>query len=165
MSWDKYEKAAERGPGPLLWKIFFLGLCCIIVLSIAGYIFGWFGEVAKVAQDEFGPKSALDKYEWFIDEANAIKKMNTDIVLFKNRVTSVTKKYQGYGANMAAWPPHIQIQFNKEKQQADDDLLAIVSQRNNLVKEYNAQSEKFNWKPFQTRPDKPEESFHKYIIQ
>jgi len=165
MSWDNYEKAAEKGPGAFLLKIFLLGLTAVIILSTTGYFLGWFGEAAKVAQKEFGPEKALEKYEWFINQANAIEKMDHDVVLYKGRVKNVTKKYQGYGENMVNWPPHIQAQFNKEKQQADEDLLAIASQRNNLVREYNAQSEKFNWTPFQTKPDKPVERFHQYVVQ
>ncbi|MCK5416043.1 hypothetical protein KAI92_01295 [Candidatus Parcubacteria bacterium] len=165
MSWNEYEKAAEKGPGAILWKVFLLIVCISVVLGVTGYIFGWFGEAAKVAQNEFGPERALQKYEWFIDQANAIEKMDQDVILFRGRVGTVTKKYQGYGDDMILWPPHIQAQFNKEKQQADEDLLSVASQRNNLVKEYNAQSGKFNWTPFQTRTDKPVEQFHKYVIQ
>jgi hypothetical protein len=165
MFWKKYEQSAEKGPGAILWKLFILFALISIVLSGTGYIFGWFGEAAKVAQDEFGPEKALAKYEWFINQSNSIEKMDQDIVLFKGRVDTVSKKYQGYGKKMILWPPHIQVQFNREKQQADEDLLAIVSQRNNLVKEYNAQSSKFNWAPFHTRPDVPNKQFHKYVIQ
>jgi len=165
MSWNSYGKAAEKGPGAIFWKVFMLGLTAVIILSAAGFFLGWFGEAVKVAKDEFGPEKALAKYEWFIDQANGIEKMDQDVILYEERVKNVASKYQGYGDNMANWAPHIQVQFNKEKQQADEDLLAIASQRNNLVKEYNAQSGKFNWAPFQTKPDKPVERFDQYVIQ
>jgi len=56
------------------------------------------------------------------------------------------------------------MQYNREVQMARDDLASIASQRNGLVKEYNAASEKFNWAPFETNPDKPEESYHEYVV-
>jgi hypothetical protein len=59
----------------------------------------------------------------------------------------------------------IQTQYNQAKQQARDDLIAVASQRNNLVREYNAASEKFNWKPFLTRPDKPKDRFDDYVVK
>jgi hypothetical protein len=163
MSWKSYENAAEKGPMSLFWKIFFVLLVISIVTSVIGYALGWFGEAAEVAQEEFGPRAALEKYEWFINQANGIEKMDQDIALFESRVKSVEEQYAGYGSSMSEWPPHIQAQYNRERQQAREDLLAVASQRNNLVRDYNAQSEKFNWKPFQTKPDKPKERFHEYV--
>jgi len=161
--WGSYTSAAERGPWPIFWKIFFTVLGIALVISVFGYFLGWFGEAAKIAQDEFGAKTALTKYEWFIDQANRIEKMDKDISLFEARAKGVDIQYKGYGEDMAQWPPHIQVQFNRERQQAREDLLAMASQRNNLIKEYNASSEKFNWRPFQTRPDRPKERFHEYV--
>ena len=162
MGWENYERAAEKGPGAILWKIGFLIFGIVIVTSVVGYSLGWFGEAAGVVQEEFGPKAALAKYEWFIEQANRIEKMDKDITMFEVRVTSVDSQYKTYGDDRAKWPPHIQTQFNRERQQAREDLIAVASQRNNLVREYNAASEKFNWKMFQTKPDKPKERFHDY---
>ncbi|MFH1259634.1 MAG: hypothetical protein ABII74_07500 [Elusimicrobiota bacterium] len=161
-NWSSYERATEKGPWSAFWKIFPTVLGVILVISLVGYFLGWFGEAAKVAQDEFGAKAALAKYEWFIEQANRIEKMDKDISLFEARTKGVDSQYKGYGADMAKWPPHIQVQYNKERQQAREDLISIASQRNNLVREYNASSEKFNWKLFQTNPNKPKERFHEY---
>jgi len=137
-------------------------LCALMVLCSFGC--GWANEAADVAQDEFGAGASLDKYEWFIDQANAIEKMDADVDLYEGRVTSVEEQYASYGEDIAEWPPHIQMQYNREVQMARDDLASIASQRNGLVKEYNAASEKFNWAPFETNPDKPEESYHEYVV-
>lgn len=132
------------------------------VTLILGMIFGWFGEAAEVAQDEFGPKAMLKKYEWFIDQASSIEKMDQDIQMFENRMSNVDSSYVAYGADKSKWAPHVQVTYNRERQQARDDLTAVASQRNNLVREYNAQSEKFNWRSFETRLDKPREKFQEY---
>lgn len=158
MSWNKYEDAAKQGPWALFWKIFILAIAIIIVIGTIGWVLGWFSEAGKVAKDEFGPKAALEKYEWFINQANAIEKMNQDIALFDNREKEVDAQYEAYGPK-SEWPPDIRVQYNHDKAIAREDLLAISSQYNNLVKEYNTQSEKFNWKPFQTDPRKPRERF------
>lgn len=163
--WEQYPQAAERGPWPIFWKVIFLVVPMAIILSTIGYVLGWFGEAATVVQDEFGPKAALQKYEWFIEQANRIEKMDKDIVMFEGRVQGVDEQYKTYGEDRSKWPPHIQVQFNRERQQSREDLLAVASQRNNLVREYNAASEKFNWKLFQTRPDKPKERFHNYDVK
>lgn len=164
-SWQHYENAAEKGPLTLFFKAFFV--ICIIIAAIwgAGTLFGWFGEAASVAREEFGPRQALEKYEWFIDQANRIEKMDKDIALFKQRLEGVDEQYAGYGEDRASWPPHIQVQYNRERQQTREDLLAVTSQHNSLVREYNANSEKFNWAPFQTNPNKPKERFREYAVK
>lgn len=138
----------------------FLGLLVVIVIaSGVGYALGWFGEAAQVAQEQYGPRASLQKYEWFVDQASRIEKMDKDVQLYEDRVARVDAQYVGYGQDKTKWPPDVRVQYNHARQQASDDLVAVVSQRNNLVREYNAASEKFNWSPFQTRPDKPHERY------
>lgn len=158
--WDNVSKRASRGP----WSAFGILLAVMVVMSIVGYLFGWIGETTQVAQDEFGPRAALVKYEWFIDQSGRIEKMNQDVKIFETRIASIDGQYSGYGENKSSWPLNIQTQYNQQMQLAQDDLLAITSQRNNLIREYNAASEKFNWSPFQTRPDKPNEQFFEYSV-
>ena len=145
-------------------KIIGLVVIAFIGLWFVGYFLGWFGEAAKVTQEEFGPRAALKKYEWFINQANAIEKMDQDIALFENRIKQVDEEYSQYGNDKAKWPLHTQVMYNERKKTVQDDLVAVVSQKNNLVREYNAQSDKFNWKLFETDPRKPKEHFHEYVI-
>lgn len=147
------------------WKVLPLILAFILITSVIGYGLGWFGEAAVVAQEEFGPRAGLEKYEWFIEQAAAIEKMDRDVAMFEGKVTAIKSQYDGYGEDMTKWPPHIQAQYNHERQIGRDDLTAVASQRNNLVREYNAASQKFNWAPFQTRSDKPSEHFSEYVVR
>lgn len=163
--WKSYEQAAEKGPLSIGFKVFFAILAFVIVTSTVGYFLGWFGEAAQVAQKEFGATAALQKYEWFINQANAIKKADQDIKMFEQRSQAVDDQYATYGKEHAKWPPDVRLQYNHEKQQTRDDLVAVASNRNTLVQEYNAQSEKFNWSPFQTRPDKPSQKFEDYVVK
>lgn len=159
--YKSYESAIERGPVSAFLKFGGLMLFAAAVVAVVGYGLGWLGEGAKVAQEQFGPKAALAKYEWFIDQANRIDKMDQDIKLFEGRVSGIDDQYTAYG-KPDAWTPDVRLQYNQAKQQGRDDLLAIVSQRNNQVREYNAASGKFNWSLFKTRPDKPAERFSEY---
>lgn len=159
--WDKMGERVERGP----WSALGIFLIIVVVLGLVGVPLGWFSQAGQVAQEEFGPKAALEKYSWFIDQANRIEKMDQDLKIFEGRVVSIDKQYEAYGADKSKWPPHIAMQYNQAAQQGRDDLAALASQRNNLVRDYNAASEKFNWSPFQTRPDKPKENFHVYVTE
>ena len=141
-------------------------LFLIFALGAVAYGLGWIGSAGEVVKEEFGPEAALEKYEWFIDQANAIEKADADIALFEQRRADIEVQYTStYGADKTKWSPGIQVQYNHEAQTARDHLLAIVSNRNNLVKEYNAQSEKFNWAPFKGRDDYPPENFVDYVVK
>jgi hypothetical protein len=130
----------------------------VALFGVVGYVMGWFGEAASVTQEQFGPRAALKKYEWFVDQANRIKKMDADVALFQERAANVDTAYAAYGAK-ETWAPDVRMQYQSERKQAQDDLTAIVSQRNTLVNEYNAASEKFNWSPFNSKDDLPPPKF------
>ena len=85
-------------------------------------------------------------------------------MLFENRYSTIESDYKNnYGTDPASWPPDIRTTYNRERQTGRDDLLAVTSQRNNLAKEYNAASEKFNWLPFRDEPDLPPERLEEYV--
>jgi hypothetical protein len=141
-----------------MYKVIVICLLLVLGLGATGVVCSFCGEGATVAQTEFGPKAALQKYEWFKEQSSAISKMDQDIDLFKQRVTDVEKTFVAYG-DKAKWPLDVRYQYNQSVQQGREDLLAVISQRNNLVKEYNAASSKFNWSLFQAREDAPAKEF------
>jgi len=146
-----------------IWKIGGIALLVIIIVSAVGYVLGWFGEAAGVAQKEFGAKAALTKYEWFIDQTNMITKADGDIAIFEKKLADVEANYVSLnGADKTKWDASTKMLYTHDIQAAQTDLAAIVSNRNTLVKDYNAQSAKFNWAPFKGRSDYPPESFVEY---
>ena len=147
------------------FKVFFAIVAFFVVVGVVGWGLGWFSEAGQVAQEQFGARAALQKYEWFIEQANRIKKSDQDVKMFEQRVAAVDEQYASYGKSQAKWPPDVRVQYNHEKKQAREDLVAVASNRNGLVQEYNAQSEKFNWAPFQTKPDKPSMKFEEYVVK
>jgi hypothetical protein len=146
-----------------LWKIGGVILLVIIVVSAVGYVLGWFGEAASVAQKEFGAKAALEKYEWFIDQANMIQKADGDITIFEKKLANIEANYISLnGEDKTKWDMAVKTLYTHDVQTAQTDLAAIVSNRNTLVRDYNSQSAKFNWAPFKGRSDYPPESFVEY---
>lgn len=163
--WEDYEGAAKHGPLAIAWKAGIVLFAFVVVMAIVGTVFHWCGEGAQVARDEFGPKAMLAKYEWFKEQAAAIKKMDKDVALFESRVSSLDEQYKSYGSDHAKWPLDVRIQYNHAREMGRDDWTAVVSQRNNLVREYNAAGSKFNWKPFATDPNCPSSVFQEYKTQ
>jgi len=148
-----------------IFKSLFGTFLIIIAILVIVMIFGWIGSGTNVVQKEFSPEAMLQKYEWFKNQSASIDKMDQDIKLFKTRISDLDTQYKEYGDSSSKWPPHIQVQYNNEKQQAREDLIAVVSQRNNIVREYNAQSSKFNWKYFdKTKTDIPKKAYNESPI-
>ncbi|MFA5853516.1 MAG: hypothetical protein WC866_00360 [Patescibacteria group bacterium] len=161
-NWDEgrkeYRKGVEAVTGESGWTlgkiitrvVLPITALCVVIGSLA-YGLGWVGEAADVAREQHGPRASLKKYEWFVDQATYIDKMDADVKLYRQRVADTTTQYElTHGKDRATWPPTAQMQYGEDYKQAKDDLLAIISQRNNLVREYNAQSEKFNWSGYDT---------------
>lgn len=165
MSIDQWEEQANQKPVSFAIKFLISAVFILFVVGAVMWGLGWFSEAGQVAKEEFGARAALKKYEWFVDQSNRIKKMDEDIKLFENRRNGVESKYKTYGKEPAKWPPDVRVSYNREISQAKDDLTAIASQRNSLVQEYNAASEKFNWAPFNTRDDKPAPEFTIYQLE
>lgn len=161
-NWDEgrkeYRKGVEaitRESGWTLGKIIthavLPAIAVFVVIGSFAYGFGWISEAADVAREQHGPRASLKKYEWFVDQAAYIDKMDADVALYRQRAADTTTQYEAtYGNDRTAWPPSAQMQYGEAYKQAKDDLLAVISQRNNLVREYNAQSEKFNWSGYDT---------------
>lgn len=145
---------------------FKLGAAILILVSLLvalSWALGWIGDAGVVAKDEFGPKAALTKYEWFVDQAAFIQKADADIELYTQRVSEVESRYVStYGADKSKWLPSTQALYSHDIQTVQADLTAIKSNRNSLVRDYNAQSSKFNWAPFRGRADYPPETFVEY---
>ena len=141
-------------------------LLVILLLSISTIpACRWFSEAEDVGMEQYGPKAMLGKYEWFINQNNAIQKMNNDILIYKKAHNNVKINYvQNYG-EPSKWDLAIKTMYNKEFNDTKLTYISIVSQRNNLVKDYNSQSEKFNWSTFKTRTDCPPESIEEYAIE
>lgn len=121
----------------------FLGkfLLWFIVLSILfgaiGYGCSWINEAQQVGQEQFGPRSALKKYEWFKDAFAQLEKKRADIKVYENRLNSALKRVEKGDRT------------DRERLSIiETELAGVIASYNSLAAEYNAASEKFNWSLF-----------------
>ena len=138
--WNDYEKAAEKGPLSLMLKAVFGIFLLAAVVGGLGYAFGWFGEAAQVAQDEFGPKAMLKKYEWFKDAAAQLEKKQADIAVYDGRLKAMASGYTGLARQN--WPREDREQYNVWT----SEVAGVKASYNQLAAEYNAAMAKFNWR-------------------
>lgn len=150
--WDKYADAAAKGPWcavrAFFWPI--VGLMVVLLaLWLVGGALGWFGEAAQVAREEFGPRAALEKYEWFKDASAMLDKKKADVKVYSSRMAALGEGYEGVPRR--EWARHDAEQYNVWS----SEVAGVKASFNTLAAEYNAQMVKFNWR-FANRGDLPQ---------
>jgi hypothetical protein len=131
-NWEDYERAADRGPGHIAVKVIVLLFALGALIGGIGYVFGWFGEAAKVAQDEFGPRAMLDKYTLLKDMHAQLDKKKADIQVGEQRLTSMKEAYAGVPRGQ--WPRDEREAYN----QKEAELAGMKLSYNDLAAQYNA---------------------------
>ncbi len=138
--WEDYEKAAEHGPMAIAVKFILAVFALVILVSVIGYGLGWFSEAAQVAQEEFGPRAMLVKYEWFKDAAAQLEKEQADITVYDGRMTAMNETYKDLARQK--WPREDREQYNVWS----SEVAGVKANYNSLAAEYNAEMAKFNWR-------------------
>jgi hypothetical protein len=153
MSWDSYERAAEKGPLQIALRVIILGAIIAAVIGGLSYGFGWCGEAAQVAKEEFGPRASLRKYEWFKDASQVLQKKERDVAIAEAKCQALEASYAGVPRGQ--WPRSDREQYNVWA----SELAGIKASYNGLVAEYNAASSKFNWEFAKSGEDLPPQRF------
>jgi len=142
--WRRTEKKMDKGPVHTMIALALLLAAGIAIFGSVGLVFGWFGEAASVAREEFGPRAAMQKYEWFKKTAGELSKKQADIAIYEGRVTQMEKDYEG--TKRKDWD-------RVDKQQMtlwQSEVAGVKASFNGLAAEYNARSQMFNWSAFDT---------------
>lgn len=134
----------EPSDKKLIYQIGFFIVGFGIVFSVISYGLGWFSEAAVVAKEEFGAKASLKKYEWFKDAAATLDEKKHTIEVYQSGITQMEVEYAD--TPKIEWP-------QQDKQfyyQRSTEISGLKANYNDIVKEYNAQSSKFNWNIYNT---------------
>lgn len=139
-----YEKRLNNNPKSTILKGLLWLFGIVILFSTLSYGFGWFSEAAAVAKEEFGAKASLKKYEWFKDASETILEKKQTILVYQTNVDQMKKDYSD--TKRKDWDRIDKQQYN----QWSLEIVGLKASYNKVVKEYNAQSSKFNWKIYNT---------------
>lgn len=146
--WDEIGNRMQSGPreaasSTLRVLLIAFGLVILplgVVTSIVGYVGGWFREAAVVAQEQFGPRELLRKYEWFKDAAAALDKKQADLSVYESRLKALDTAY--VGQPRGKWS-------RDDREQSSiwqSECAGVAASFNSLAADYNAQMAKFNWR-------------------
>jgi hypothetical protein len=140
MSWESYERSADKGPMSIAVKVILSIFILSILIGGLGFVAGWFSEAAQVAQDQFGPGAMLKKYEYFKDVAAQLDKKKADIAVYEGRLTGMKDTYKS--VERIKWPREDREQYNVWA----SEVAGVKASFNQLAADYNAQMAKFNWR-------------------
>lgn len=108
---------------------------CFIQLEILG----WVGSTAKVVHDEFGAKAILEKYTYLKSIAAQLTSKKNNIIIASRALK--TRKLDN---------PKPMSEWARDEREAywqrEAELIAMKSNYNNLVAEYNQLMSQLNWK-------------------
>ena len=155
--WDDYEKAADKGPLSLAFKVMAGIIALCLVGGVAAYALGWFGEAAQVFKEEVGPRASLRKYEWFKNAAQQLQAKKANIEASEADLA----------AARAEWAATSPTEVPRDAREAMDlrrkEVLGLKANFNQLAAEYNANVSKVNWSAMNV-DDLPSE-FTEYVSQ
>jgi hypothetical protein len=132
------------------FKLFF----ALVIFIVFVGIFMTISEGIKVGKDEFGPKIALVKYEWFKDASFQLDAKIQNLKTYKQRIDNMEESYSLISRNK--WNRTDSDTYN----QWITEYSGISANYNNLVAEYNSNSNKFNWKIFETENNEKLQKFY-----
>lgn len=142
-SWEQYGEQVESSPAGAL-KVAVLGLLALMVVGMFFGVIGWFvwwpQQAAQVIQEEFGPREALTKYEWFKDASAALDGKRATLLVYETRFAALGEQYGK--TPRGQWAREDREQWNLWTA----EVAGIRASYNTLAADYNAQMAKFNWR-------------------
>lgn len=122
------------------WKqIAIMVLASLLLTEGCAVVDAWIDESGSVARQEFGPKAALKKYEWFKDASAELDKKKSDISVQATSLNDLEKAY--VGKSRSEWTKDDRAEYNQMKA----ELNGLKASFNQLAAEYNSGMAKINY--------------------
>ena len=116
-----------------------LGCALMMNLTGCGMISEWLGGAKEVAQQEFGAKELLRKYEWFKNASATLDKKRADIKVYEASLVNMVADYEG--VKRSEWARTDRENMNQWRA----ELAGVKASYNSIAGQYNAQMAKANW--------------------
>jgi hypothetical protein len=116
-----------------------IGVVALFALSILGFVLGLFNEGTQVAQEEFGPRAAIDKYNNLKSIRSSLEGKIYDMQTQANSIKALEALNNGTPRNQ--WARSDLETYNIRT----TDLNSIVMSYNSLASEYNWKMASINW--------------------
>lgn len=116
-------------------------ICVVSLVSLTSctVVNAWLTESGQVAREEFNPRVALKRYEWFKDAAAELDRKRADISVMQKSLAELEKSYAG--TPRRDWAEG----DRSELAQLTAELNGLRSSYNDLAAQYNAAMAKINY--------------------
>ena len=142
MSWDKLDRAAEKGPGAIMWKIIGFVVIFSIVIGTIGFVANPFKQGAAIINKTIDADNVIMNYEWFKQRHEDIGAIDSKIKGAQNAVD----QFKEDAGERKDW----HREDREEHSRLASVALGLTQQRADLAAEYNARSRMVNRSIFKT---------------
>ena len=136
---ERMQRRRDNSSGSIVTNVLVL-ISLLFSIVLLGHMLGWFGEAAQVAQEQFGPRAMLKKYETFKDQAAALDAKRANIEASKARMKNMEQTYAGVPRTHWARPDLEQYNL------WSTEVAGMLASYNDLAAQYNAEMAKVNWR-------------------
>jgi hypothetical protein len=136
MSWNKWESAAERGPGALMWKVIGFVVFFSIVIGGIGFVANPFRQGANIINKTIDADNVIYNYEWFKQRHEDIGAIDTKIV----QADKVVEQFKEDAGPRPDW----HREDREESARLSSVAMGLKQQKADLAAEYNARSRMVN---------------------
>ena len=137
--WKDYERAAQDGPLALAIKVVCGVAALVAIVWVFGLVFGTAdtaasvaSEAVSVAHEQYGPRAAVVKYEWFKDAAAQLARKQADLTIYEENAKRCAVR-----------------QVTRDERDACNTTLSEYTgakvSYNDLAAQYNSNMSKVNW--------------------
>ncbi len=140
MSWQSWEKEAEKGPVNFVVKVGLTLILLVLFFSVIGVGLNWLFSGGRVAQKEFSPEAMFSKYEWFKDASAQLDASQASIEIHEKKIVQLKEDYGN--KPRVEWTREDREQSNLWQQ----EVAGLKARFNQLAAEYNAGMVKFNYR-------------------
>jgi hypothetical protein len=136
MSWTKWERAAERGPEAMLWKVGILILSATVLIGGVSFVLMPFIQGGRIVEKTMDADNVLYNYEWFKQQWRSIQAIDRKIVVQREAAGRFTE----VAGPRSDWTREDKI----EHARLDSIVVGLKQQRADMVATYNARASMAN---------------------
>ena len=142
MGWNDWERAAERGPMAVVWRVIGCVVLVSVVLGLIGFFLNPFRQAGRIIDKTIDADNVILNYEWF-------KQRNQDVMALDAKIDGAQHVIDNF-ATQAGPRKDWKRDDREEYARLSSIHQGLMQQRNDLAAEYNARTQMQNRSLFKT---------------
>jgi len=136
MSWESYDRAVEKGPMAIFWKILLLVIAISVIVGVINFVAIPLIQGKRIVEKTLDADNVIYNYEWFKRQFRAVNAIDKKIALQQEAVTNFEKS----AGPRKEWT----FEDKTEHARISSIVTGLGQQRADMVAEYNARANMAN---------------------